>query len=71
MVKLSHTILRNKMLEQNLKQEPLAEMVGISPRHVRNLCYKDTDISVSLCYRLSKALDMPMEELLTSQEAEE
>jgi len=71
MVKLSHTKVRAKMLEQNLKQEPFAEILGISVRHVRSICYKDTDVAVSLCYRLSQALQTPMESLLVIREEEE
>lgn len=67
-VKLSHQILRSKMAERGLKQESFAEMLGISARHVRNLCYKDVDISVSLCYRLSVIFDTSMESLLTCSE---
>lgn len=59
------------MLEQNIKQEPLAEMVGISDRHIRNLCYRDIDVSVSLCYRLSIVLHTSMESLLEIQEDKE
>ena len=59
------------MLEQNLKQEPLAELVGISDRHIRNLCYRDIDISVSLCYRLSTVLQTSMESLLEIPEEKE
>lgn len=68
MVKLSHQVLRSKMAERNLKQESIAEMLGISTRHVRNLCYKDVDVSVSLCYRLSVIFDTSMESLLTCSE---
>ena len=71
MVKLSHKILRNKMFEHNLKQEAFAEMLGISPRHVRNLCSRDTDVSVSLCYRLSRIFGTTMEELLVESDAVE
>lgn len=68
MVKLSHQILRSKMAERNLKQESIAEMLNISARHVRNLCYRDVDVSVSLCYRLSVIFDTSMEDLLTCSE---
>ena len=71
MVKLSHKILRNKIVEYNWKQEPLAEALDISDRHVRNLCNKDTDVYVSLCYKLSKLFGIPIEELLEVQETEE
>ena len=71
MVKLSHKTVRAKMLEQNLKQEPFAEVLGISVRHVRSICYKDMDVAVSLCYRLSQALQTPMESLLIIREEEE
>ena len=64
MAKLSHKVLRQKMLEHSLKQEVFAELLGISVRHVRNLCYRDIDISVSLCYRMSQILHTSMESLL-------
>ena len=71
MVKLSHKILRRKMMEKDWKQEPLAVALGISDRHVRNLCYKDTDVSISLCYKLSRIFDTTMEELLEIKEIQE
>lgn len=68
--KLSYRKLRNEMVEKNLKQESFAEMVGISDRHVRNLCNRDMNVSVSLCYRLSIALETSMESLLVIYEEE-
>ena len=68
MVKLSHKILRNKILEQNWKQESLAEALDISDRHIRNLCNKDTNASVSLCYDLSRLFGTTIEELLEIEE---
>ena len=70
MVKLSHNILRNKMLEHNWKQEPIAEALDISDRHVRNLCTRDTDASVSLCYKLSKLFGTNIEDLLIIREVD-
>lgn len=64
MVKLSHKILRQRLLAFGLTQEAFAERLGISERHVRNLCYRDVDVSVSLCYRISCVLQTPMENLL-------
>lgn len=69
--KLSYRKLRNEMVEKNLKQESFAEMIGISDRHVRNLCNRDMNISVSLCYRLSIALKTSMESLLVIYEEED
>ena len=71
MVKLSHKILKNKILEQNWKQELLAEALNISDRHIRNLCSKDTDAYVSLCYKLSKLFKTTIESLLIIQETDE
>lgn len=68
MVKLSHVVLKNKMAEQNWTQNALAEKLNISDRHIRNLCSKNTDIYVSLCYRMSRAFGTTMEELLEIQE---
>ena len=69
--KLSYRKLRNEMVEKNLKQESFAEMIGISDRHVRNLCNRDMNISVSLCYRLSVVLKTSMESLLVIYEEED
>ena len=71
MVKLSHAKLRKKMLEHNWKQEPLAEALDISERHVRNLCYRDTNCSIELCYKISKLFGITMEELLVIPESDE
>lgn len=71
MVKLSHIKLRKKMLELNWKQEPLAEALDITERHVRNLCYRDTNCSIELCYKISKLFGITMEELLVVPETNE
>lgn len=71
MVKLSHILLKSIIAEQNGIQEALAEKLDISDRHVRNLCCKDTDTKLSLCYRMSKVFGTTMEELLIIQEADE
>lgn len=64
MVKLSRQIMKAKITEQNWTQKQLAEKLGISDRQVRNLCKKDMDSKLSLCYRISKTFGTTMEELL-------
>ena len=71
MIKLSHKTLKIKIAEQNWTQDALAEKLDISARHIRNLCKKDTDTKVSLCYIMSKAFRMTMEDLLVIQEVDE
>ena len=68
MAKLCHKTLRSKIAEQNWTPLALAEELEISDRQVRNLCKKDTDAKISLCYGLSKAFGTTMEELLAIQE---
>jgi len=68
---LSHKKLREVMRKQSLKQEPLAEDLGISDRHLRNLCSRDTNVSTSLLYALSLVLQVPIDELVTVREEEE
>ncbi len=67
---LDHKKLREEMRKQSLKQEPLAERLGISDRHLRNLRAKDTNVSMSLLYALSLALGVPKDELVTDWEEE-
>ena len=71
MIKLSHKTLKSKIMEQNWTQKQLAEQLSISSRQVRNLCKKDTDSKLSLCYRISKTFGTTMEELLVILEDEE
>lgn len=71
MAKLSHKTLKSKIAEQNWTQNVVAEKLDISDRHIRNLCSRDTDAYVSLCYRMSRIFGTTMEELLVIQEADE
>lgn len=71
MVKLSHKMLKSKIAEQKWIQFALAEKLNISDRQIRNLCKRDTDTKLSLCYKISRIFGMSMEELLVIQEAEE
>ena len=56
------------MLDKSIKQEMLAEYLGISVRHVRSLCYRDIDVGVSLCYNLCTLFGVTMESLLVVDE---
>ncbi len=67
---LDHKKLREEMRKQSLKQEPLAERLGISDRHLRNLRSRDTNVSASLLYDISMALQVPIDELVTVREEE-
>ena len=68
---LDHKRIEKEMEVRHLTQEKFAEKIGISDRHVRNLKEKDTNVAVSLLYNISRALDMPMEELLILHEEDE
>ena len=70
MVKLNHILLKSKIAEQNWTQEALAERLEITDRQVRNLCKRDSDSKISLCYKMSKAFGTTMEALLIIREAE-
>ena len=65
---LDHEKLITAMEIKKLTQEELAEEIGITDRHLRNLRERDTDVSVSVLYRISQAFQMPMEELLILRE---
>lgn len=68
MALLDHKKLIRAMEAKKMTQEDLAEELGITDRHLRNLRERDTDISVSLCYRLSQMFQIPMESLLVIRE---
>ncbi len=65
---LDHEKLIKAMEANDLTQEELAEEIGITDRHLRNLREKDTDVSTSVLYRMSQTFRMSMESLLTFQE---
>lgn len=67
---LDHKKLREEMRKQSLKQEPLAERLGISDRHLRNLRSRDTNVSASLLYDISLALQVPIDDLMAAREEE-
>lgn len=71
MVKLCHTTVKSKIAEQNWTQEQLAEQLSISDRQIRNLCKRDTDSKLSLCYKMSRVFGTTMEELLVITRDEE
>lgn len=68
---LNHEKLHREMRKRSLKQEPLAEQLGISDRHLRNLLARDTNVSASLLYDISLTLQVPIEELVVVREAPE
>jgi len=68
---LDHEKLREEMRKQSLKQEPLAESIGISDRYLRTLCSKDTNVSTSILYKISQALNVPIDKLVIVWKEEE
>ncbi|MCI8808829.1 MAG: helix-turn-helix transcriptional regulator [Oscillibacter sp.] len=68
---LDHKKLRKEIEKQKLKQEPLAELLNISVRHLRNMCTKNINVSISLLHRISEVLHVPMNDLLITEEEQE
>ena len=65
---LSHEKLQKYMAENQFKQEPFAELIGVSDRQVRNWLKRDVDISLSVFYNLLQVFGIPMDELLIFQD---
>ncbi len=63
-VLLDHEKFAKEMEGLNASQERVAELLGISDRHVRNLKTKDSIISAPLLYRISLIFHKPMEYFL-------
>ena len=64
-VELNRKKLREIREENHLTQEQLAELSNISDRHIRNLESVCTNPSSTVLCRISYALDVPMDELMT------
>ena len=61
---LDHKKIAEEMKKSALSQEKIAELLGISDRHVRNLKTKDCLVFVPLLYRIHILFDKPMEYFL-------
>ena len=70
-VKLNRRKLRALRKAKAFTQEQLAEAVDISDRHMRTLESRAVDTSVSILYKISRALETPMEELMDVLSEEE
>ena len=63
-VKLNRRKIRALRKAKAFTQEQLAEAIDISDRHIRTLESKAVDTRVSILYKISRALETPMEELM-------
>lgn len=64
-VELNRRKLKEIREQNHLTQEQLAELSNISDRHLRNLETEATNPSATVLCRISRALDVPMDELMT------
>ena len=69
-VLLDHLKFRKEVEASKKSQEQIAENLGISDRHVRNLKTKDRLIFVPLLYRIHILFDKPIEYFLKIIEEE-
>lgn len=60
--------LRARRREKALTQEKLAEQSGLSDRYIRSLESEAAQPSASVLFRISRALEVPMDELMTAIE---
>ena len=63
-VLLDHLKFKEERKLSKLSQEKIAEQIGISDRHVRNLKTKDCLVFIPLLYRIHILFDKPMEYFL-------
>ncbi len=57
-------MIKEYRLKNNLSQEQLAELVGISWRHLQRLEHNEEKTRVSTFKKLVKALNLPDDEIL-------
>ena len=63
---LNRKKLRARRKEKELTQEKLAEESGLSDRYIRSLEREAAQPSAAVLYRLSRALEVPMDEFITA-----
>lgn len=69
-VEINRKKLRELRKKNNLTQEQFAELVEISDRHLRNLETVCTDSSATVLCRISLALEVSMNDLMTVEKEE-
>lgn len=69
-VEINRKKLRELRKKNNLTQEQFAELVEISDRHLRNLETVCTDSSATVLCRISLALEVSMDDLMTVEKEE-
>ena len=65
-VTLNQKKLRDRRREKALTQEKLAERSGLSDRYIRSLENETAQPSADVLYRISRALEVPMDDLMTT-----
>ena len=65
-VTLNREKLRDRRKEKALTQEKLAEQSGLSDRYIRSLEGETAQPSASVLYRISQALEVPMDDLMAA-----
>ena len=65
-VTLNQKKLRDRRREKAMTQEKLAEQSGLSDRYIRSLENEAAQPSASVLYRISQALEVPMDDLMTA-----
>ena len=65
-VTLNRKKLRARRREKALTQEELAEGSGLSDRYIRSLESETAQPSASALYRISRVLEVPMDDLMTA-----
>jgi len=63
--------IKKARLNKNLTQEKLAELIGITPMHVKQLESERRNPSVDVLYKLVSALDLSLDSLFFDSDDEE
>ena len=66
-----HCLLLKKRIEAQLTQEQLAELVGVTPTHLKHLESEHRMPSVEVLFRLAETLHLSLDELLLPSEPAE
>lgn len=63
--------IRSARISQNLSQEQLAEMVGITPTHLKHIESEHRNPSIDILFKLSTCLNLSLDNLLFPDNTDE
>ncbi len=69
--RLNHLVIKRAVKGSGLTEEKIAEVLGITDKHLRNLMKKDFNVSLELCHKIMLCFELSYHEVVVVYEETE